>query len=312
MVVRAAHKIGESTCRHHDGSGELDWHLFLIVGVAAFESVLKVNFFITKAHLIAVYLLLRRGAYVAAAAACILPLVVFIAVIVTYGDMGDLIPQGFGIAKSLGNTLGSEFLVSLVGGLVSFGGAYTSIPFIQVRVFTPLCSGSSKCDVASRADPSLRVKPRPAQYEAVTSGEWIQDQQFLDSLAVCALLPAPLVSFVVLVGYVANGGPGGAVVMALGMFAPALVLPIVLHRHLDVLVGSKRGSLVAAVLDGVAATTVGLICISALQLLRSSVTSHLHAVIFVAALQVLYGVKSPWTPMLVVVAAGMAGFVLFY
>lgn len=150
------------------------------------------------------------------------------------------------------------------------------------------------------------------QYEAVTSGEWIQNQQFLDSLAVCALLPAPLVSFVVLVGYVANGGPGGAVVMALGMFSPALVLPIVLHRHLDILVGSKSGSLIAAILDGVAATTVGLICISALQLLRSSVTTPLHAIIFVATLQVLYNVKSPWTPMLVVVAAGMAGFVLFY
>ena len=280
MVVRAAHKIGESTCRHHHGSGELDWRLFLTVWLAAFESVLHVNFFITKAHLIAVYLMIRRGWYVTGAVACVAPIIVFIAIIAVYGDMGDLVPQGFGIAQRLGNSLGSEFLVGLVGGLVSFGGAYTSIPFIQ--------------------------------YEAVTSGAWIQNQQFLDSLAVCSLLPAPLVSFVVLVGYVANGGPGGAVVMALGMFAPALLLPVVLHKHLDILVGSTQESTIGIILDGVAATTVGLICVSAVQLLRTSVTSPLHAVIFIAALQALYAVKSTWTPMLVVVAAGMAGFVLFF
>jgi hypothetical protein len=39
--------------------------------------------------------------------------------------------QGFGIAAKLGNTPGSEFLIGLVGGLVTFGGAYTSIPFIR-------------------------------------------------------------------------------------------------------------------------------------------------------------------------------------
>ena len=51
-------------------------------------------------------------------------------------------------------------------------------------------------------------------------------------LAVCALLPAPLVTFVVLVGYVA-GGVAGAVVMTLGMFLPALALgPIVEHLQL--------------------------------------------------------------------------------
>lgn len=131
-------------------------------------------------------------------------------------------------------------------------------------------------------------------------------------VAVCALLPAPLVAFVVLVGYVANGGPAGAIVMTIGMFAPALLLPIALHRHLDVLVGSSQDSTVGAVLDGVAATTVGLICISALQLLRTSVTVPLHAVIFGLALQALYTGKSPWTPMLVVMAAGVAGFVMFY
>ena len=132
MVVRAAHKIADSTCRHHDGSGSLDQHLLLIVGLGAFESILSVNFFITKAHGIAIYLLLRRGWYVAAGVVTVSVLAVFIAIIAAIGPMGDLVPQGFGIASRYGNTLGSQFLVGLVGGTVTFGGAYTSIPFIQV------------------------------------------------------------------------------------------------------------------------------------------------------------------------------------
>ncbi len=95
------------------------------------------------------------------------------------------------------------------------------------------------------------------------------------------------------------------------MFLPALILPIVLHNKLGLLVGSSDTA-IGSVLDGMAATTVGLICVTAVQLLRSSVTSPLHAIIFGLALQVLYSVQTPWTPMLVVLAAGMAGFVLFF
>ena len=126
------------------------------------------------------------------------------------------------------------------------------------------------------------------------------------------MLPAPLVAFVVLVGYMASGGPGGAMIMALGMFSPALLLPIALHRHLDLLVSSSGSSTIGVILDGIAATTVGLICVSALQILRSSISTPLDAIIFIMALQTLYVVKSTWTAMLVITAAGMAGYILFY
>jgi hypothetical protein len=41
--------------------------------------------------------------------------------------MGSLIPQGVGAAKALGDTTGAQFIVALLGGLVTFGGAYTSV-----------------------------------------------------------------------------------------------------------------------------------------------------------------------------------------
>jgi chromate transporter len=66
--------------------------------------------------------------------------------------MDDLIPMGVGVAKELGNTQGAQFVVGLLGGLVTFGGAYTAVPFIS--------------------------------YEAVTSGGWVTNQVFLDALAI--------------------------------------------------------------------------------------------------------------------------------
>jgi chromate transport protein ChrA len=92
MVFRAAHKIGESTCRHHS-SGIIDWRLALVTILAALESVLSVNFFITKVHLVLLYLLLRKRWYVASVIWAAAPIVAFIAVIAVLGPMGQLVPQ---------------------------------------------------------------------------------------------------------------------------------------------------------------------------------------------------------------------------
>jgi chromate transporter len=117
----------------------------------------------------------------------------------------------------------------------------------------------------------------------------------MDSLAVAGSIPQ---------------GVAGAVLMTLGMFLPAFALPIVFHHQLERL-SSSRGTL-AQVLDSVAATVVGLIAITALQLLRTAVTLPLDAVIFGGALQLLYGLPHRYTPVLLVVCAAMAGQELFY
>jgi len=161
MTFRAAHKFGETVCRHHITT-EVDWRLFLVVCLAAVESVLGVNFFIIKLHLTLLFLALLRGWFSAAALWGISVVGAFIVVIVVLGPVGDFFPQGVGVAAALGNTQGAQFTVGLLGGLVSFGGAYTSIPFIQ--------------------------------FETVISGKWISNQLFLDSLALGTLTPAhPLV-----------------------------------------------------------------------------------------------------------------------
>lgn len=305
LVFRACHKIADGAFRDH-ATKEWDWGLALVGALGAFESVLTVNFFIAKAHLIAVYYvwLLAHGEGrgsakgghgpvisaawgVALAVTILAPIAVFIGVIAAYGRMDTLIPMGVGVGASLGNTPAAQFVVGLLGGLVTFGGAYTAIPFIN--------------------------------YETVTSGAWIAPQVFLDALAIGSILPTPLVMFVVVVGYAAGfnaGGQGalgpafaGAALMALGMFLPAFVMPIFFHEHLESLV-MAHGTF-ARILDSVAATVVGQIAVTALQLLRSSVVNPLGAVIFFGAIQTAYNLPHKYTPILIVAAAAAAGQVLF-
>src|SRR4030095_6094905 len=86
------------------------------------------------------------------------------------------------------------FFSGLRGGLLTFGGAYTVIPFLQ--------------------------------HDAVEVGRWMTNAQFLDGLALSGLLPAPLIIFSTFVGYI-GGGPLGALVLTVGIFAPAFAFTLI-------------------------------------------------------------------------------------
>ena len=331
MIFRASHKLSDMSFRDH-ATKTWDWGLAGVGGMAAFLTVLNVNYFIAKAHLLLAYYcyikwqeageaakaaeaLPEAEAAAAAgaaeeaapalpppaprpsssphlwAAACAFwtaaPTLVYIGVIGAYGKMDSLVPMGVGVAAKLGNTHGAQFVVGLLGGLVTFGGAYTAIPFVQ--------------------------------YESVASGAWVQSAAFLDALAVANVLPTPLVMFITMIGYLSGAAmPGGsqltglwgALLMTLGMFLPAFAFPVLLHDSLEAVM-ARKGVLVR-VLDSIAATVVGQIFVTALTLLRSAVVSPLQAVIFVAALQTVYNLPHKYTPVLIVAAAAMAGAVLFY
>ena len=340
MVFRACHKIGDMSFRDHTTS-TWDWGLAGVGAAAAFLSVLNVNYFIAKAHLLLAYYcyvkweeaVVAAGAAAAGeqrplphdaeaaaggaaltqappppqppaarppspcfppalwGAACafwaVAPTLVYIGVIGAYGKLDELVPMGVGVAARLGNTHGAQFIVGLLGGLVTFGGAYTAIPFVQ--------------------------------YEAVTSGAWVLNAAFLDSIAVANLLPTPLVMFITMIGYLSGTAmPGGsqltglwgALLMTLGMFLPAFAFPICFHDSLEAVMARK--GVFARVLDSVAATVVGQIFVTALILLRSAVVSPLQAVIFVAALQTVYHLPHKYTPVLIVFTSAIAGAVLFY
>ena len=115
------------------------------------------------------------------------------------------------------------FWSGLKAGLLTFGGAYTVIPFLQ--------------------------------HDAVRQGAWMSNAQFLDGLALSGLLPAPLIIFSTFVGYL-GGGPWGALAMTAGIFLPAFAFTLVGHDTLERLVHQPR---IRLFLEGFTAGVVGLI-----------------------------------------------------
>lgn len=172
-----------------------------------------------------------------------------------------------------------ELLVSgLKAGLLTFGGAYTAIPFVRG--------------------------------DAVASG-WLSDAQFLDGLALGGILPAPLIIFTTFVGYVA-GGPMGAFAMTIGVFLPAFSFSLLLGRRLETIV--EHAALRHA-LEGVAAGVVGIIAVTAIDLgigvLRIAPSTDGVLVVFGAALLLLILVRSRAAIPIAIALGAAAGIALF-
>lgn len=169
------------------------------------------------------------------------------------------------------------FLAGLKAGLLTFGGAYTAIPFLRAD--------------ASRAG-------------------WVGDSQLLDGLALSSILPAPLIIFATFVGYVA-GGPWGGVAITAGVFLPAFAFSMIFYDRLEAVLENTR---LHALLDGVTAAVVGLIAATAIQLGWGQVTgadsAPILAAIFAVALAVIWLWKSPLAAPVAIALGGLAGVVM--
>jgi chromate transporter len=166
------------------------------------------------------------------------------------------------------------FLEGLKAGLLTFGGAYTVIPFLRDS--------------------------------AVSHHHWLTSHQFVDGLAMSGILPAPLIIFSTFVGYLA-GSLGGALAMTLGIFLPAFVFPIFLHRQLVAVAESQR---LRPFLLGVAAGVIGLIAAVTVQIVKTSVVDVYTALLAIGAFLALNRWHSKLTVLYVVLGCGAIGALL--
>jgi len=166
------------------------------------------------------------------------------------------------------------FWEGLKAGLLTFGGAFTAIPFLQ--------------DVS------------------VDTHHWLTDSQFVDGLAMSGVLPAPLIIFSTFVGYVA-GGLAGGLAMTLGIFLPAFVFPIFFHRGLVAIADNPR---IRPFLLGVAAGVIGLIAAVTVQIVDTSVVDIYTAALAIGAFLVLNRYHGKLTVLYVVLGCGLIGAAL--
>jgi chromate transporter len=182
---------------------------------------------------------------------------------------------GLTFAGAVTLSLAAEiFLEGLLTGLLTFGGAFTAIPFLQEI--------------------------------AVDEHGWLTQSEFVDGLALGGVLPAPLVIFGTFVGYLA-GGLGGSIAMTLGIFLPAFVLPIFFHRGLVALAENPH---IRPFLLGVAAAVIGLIAAVAVEIVDAAVVDVWTAALAILAFAALQRWHGKLTVLWVVLGCGVAGYLL--
>ena len=268
LIIRATHHIGAHIL--------LDRALWLIGGMAAAATLTAVPFWIVLPAGAGVYALVRTGRRGRALVVLSVAAVAGLVWAMTHKAAGG-VPTPGGSALFETAAWPGLLLSGLKAGLLTFGGAYTAIPFLRQ-------------DLVGRG--------------------WVDDGTFLDGVAVANVLPAPLIIFATFAGYAA-GGPTGAVVMTVGVFLPAFGFSMIFYDRLETIVSEPR---VRAALDGVAAAVVGVIAATAVSLAAGLYDSDGRGLalfaIAAAALLALYRVKSRYAPPVVIVLAGLAGLAL--
>ena len=252
IIIRAVKRIG---------SHVLEDRLLWVLAIGAFvASLLHAPFWIPLLACGLIYALEQRpwaGAAIAVFA---------VVTAVLLGVRLDVAPPSVVISSEPSPQLAALFIAGLKGGLLTFGGAYTAIPYVRA-------------DTVGRG--------------------WLPDGVFLDGVALAGVLPAPLVIFGTFTGYVV-GGWAGALAVTAGIFLPAFAFSMVLFNHLEAVVENPA---LHRLLAGVAAAVVGVIAATSLQLAwttaQSAPSLWIAGVIFIVALIVAWRLKPRWMPILI-------------
>ncbi|MGQ0606646.1 MAG: chromate efflux transporter [Candidatus Nitrosotenuis sp.] len=263
LLIRAVHRIGRHTI--------VDRWLFAIAGLATISELLQTHFAITLG-LSAVSYFISKRKHPALGLSLWVPL--FVSLAIFSPNMTNPLAQIELNSTSTGNVTPVDLLLSgLRSGLLTFGGAYTVIPFLQ--------------------------------HDAI-SGGWMTNTQFLDGIGLSGVIPAPLVIIGTFVGYL-GGGFLGAILMTIGIFFPAFAFTIFGHKYLERIIENKT---VHSFLDGLTAGAIGLIGVTTIHLLQSGITNLAAFGIFAISLLILYVWKSKIAVPVIVMCAGIFGTVL--
>jgi chromate transporter len=260
IILRAVQRIGTHILE--------DKLLWLLAAAALGATLAGVPFWIP---------LIAAGLIYSFAARPVVAAAVFVAAALLAFVVSDAAPAVTVAAAASEAGIAALFIAGLKGGLLTFGGAYTAIPYVRT-------------DTVGRG--------------------WLSDASFLDGVALAGMLPAPLVIFATFAGYVAGGFPG-AVAITVGMFLPAFAFSMIFFERLEAVVENPA---LHRILGGVAAAVVGVIAATLLQLGWATALRVANPAgglaILVAAVAVVMLAKGKWVAPALVIGAGIAGWLL--
>lgn len=255
LIVRACQQIGKHTLTQPS-----------LIGCALLSIVLT----ILGAHFLLIFAACAVGQTLWAKGSKILAILAVLilsaaAIGITFIGSKDAAMFSFG---------GGLFVEGLKAGLLSFGGAYTALPFLKESMV--------------------------GYYPNVTL------QAFLDGIGLSSIIPAPLVIFGTYLGYLADGFVG-AILITLGIFIPAFLFTLIGHNWLEKAVDNPA---LHGFLDGIAAAVVGFLAVTTFETILQTLTSLSSLLIFVPALAALYLLRGKWAVPLVIFIGGVFGLLL--
>jgi chromate transporter len=213
----------------------------------------------------------------------------FLLILLTAGLLNLIVEQGWPLLKRAAPTLPAAiggiglaipvtdsrlFQVSwlfLKTGLLSFGGAYASLVFVQ--------------------------RGAVAQYH------WLTDGQLLDGVALSVATPGPFMLFTTFVGYLASGVIG-AVLATFFVFLPSFIFVIAGVHYVEKV---RENRMIQAFLAGVSAAVVGVIAVVSLDLIPEALVDWPTVAIALAAFLLIAFLKRDVA--LVAIGAMLAGII---
>ncbi len=135
---------------------------------------------------------------------------------------------------------------------------------------------------------------------------WLTDQQLIDAVAIGQVTPGPLFTAATFIGYIL-GGTSGALLATLGIFLPSFIFVAITNPLIPKLRDSPwAGSL----LDGVNASSLGLMAAVTIQLSSSSLTDFPTILVAVVSLILLlrYKINSTW----LIAGGALIGFIISF
>jgi chromate transporter len=271
LIVRACHRIG--------GHCLVDPSLWGIAGAAAVGELLGVSFWVTLplAGLAYVVAAQRRWWRVAVLGAVFAAATWQLSPVLAGRERMLAAPPALEAATTRVRQtdragVAELFASGLRAGSLTFGGAYTAIPFLRT--------------------------------DAVERGRWMTEQDFLDGVALSGVLPAPLIIFSTFVGFF-GGGALGALAMTAGIFLPAFSFALLFHKKLELVVANP---VLRHFLEGVTAGVVGLIAVTAVSLALIGIPNGRALMIFAVALTAAMRWKGKAAVPVLVLTAGLTGW----
>jgi len=265
VIVRAVHKIGSHILE--------DRWLWAIAVVGLVATLLGVAFWIVLIGGGAGYASVKAARYGLAAIVFVIAVALAVGLHVSGPGAAATGIQSISPASAL-----AMLWTGLKAGLLTFGGAYTAIPYVRT-------------DTVGRG--------------------LISDGQFLDGIAFAGVIPAPLVMFCTFVGFVA-GGWVGAIAMTVGVFLPAFAFSMIFYERLETVVADER---LHRALAGIAAAVVGVIAATSLQLALATLqrvpSAPVAVAIFLVAFAAVWFWKSRYAIAVVLAGSAMVGWALF-